>query len=174
MVDAAWLLIAERGLEGMSTREVLARTSAPRGSVYHHFPGGRTELIELAIERAQLWTRVQIEAFPAKTPADVVNGYIEIWRRVLQRSSFELGCAAVGVVTGGHEPGLLDRGAAAFNDAVVALAARYHEVGMKQAEADRLATLLVCAAEGAVVLCRAQRSLDPLTVVAQTLAESVG
>ena len=38
MIEAAWLLIAERGLEGMSTREVLARTGAPRGSVYHHFP----------------------------------------------------------------------------------------------------------------------------------------
>lgn len=38
MIKAAWLLIAERGVEGMSTREVLARTGAPRGSVYHHFP----------------------------------------------------------------------------------------------------------------------------------------
>ena len=33
MIEAAWLMIAERGLEGMSTREVLARTGAPRGSV---------------------------------------------------------------------------------------------------------------------------------------------
>jgi TetR/AcrR family transcriptional regulator, lmrAB and yxaGH operons repressor len=35
MIEAAWLLVAERGLEGMSTREVLARTGAPRG------PAGR-------------------------------------------------------------------------------------------------------------------------------------
>src|ERR1700676_3482193 len=72
MIEAAWLLIAERGLEGMSTREVLARTGAPRGSVYHHFPRGRTELIELAIDHSRQWMQEQIGAIDAKDPDDVV------------------------------------------------------------------------------------------------------
>jgi TetR/AcrR family transcriptional repressor of lmrAB and yxaGH operons len=65
MIEAAWLLIAERGLEGMSTREVLARTGAPRGSVYHYFPRGRAELIEHAIDHARRWMRDQIDAISA-------------------------------------------------------------------------------------------------------------
>jgi AcrR family transcriptional regulator len=48
MIESAWLVVAERGIEGMSTREVLARTGAPRASVYHYFPRGRTELIDRA------------------------------------------------------------------------------------------------------------------------------
>jgi TetR/AcrR family transcriptional regulator, lmrAB and yxaGH operons repressor len=51
--ETAWLLIAERGLEGMSTREVLARTGAPRGSVYHYSPLGRIELIEQAVDHSR-------------------------------------------------------------------------------------------------------------------------
>ena len=170
MINAAWMLIAERGLEGMSTREVLARTGAPRGSVYHYFPRGRNELIELAIERSQEWTRKQISAIPAKNPSDVVTGYIDIWRRVLEGSNFRAGCAAVGVVTGGHDPQILDRGAAAFDAATGALAARFQETGLSEPEATSRATLLVCAAEGAVVLARAHRSIDPLALVAKQLS----
>lgn len=68
MIEAAWLLIAERGLEGMATREVLARTGAPRGSVYHHFPGGRTELIEAAIDHSRAWMQDQIAAIDPVSP----------------------------------------------------------------------------------------------------------
>jgi AcrR family transcriptional regulator len=71
MIEAAWLLIAERGLEGMSTREVLAHTGAPRASVYHYFPRGRTELIEQAIDHSQAWMDEQIGAIQARTPAEV-------------------------------------------------------------------------------------------------------
>src|ERR1700756_1678138 len=88
MIRAAWLLIAERGLEGMSTREVLARTGAPRGSVYHYFPGGRTELIELAMDYSRRWMQDQIDAISAKTPDEVVAGYVDIWRRVVEGTNF--------------------------------------------------------------------------------------
>ena len=104
MIEAAWLLIAERGLEGMSTREVLARTGAPRGSVYHHFPRGRTELIELAIDHSRQWMQEQIGAIDAKIPDDVVAGYLGIWRRVVEGTDFRAGCAVTGAVTGDTSP----------------------------------------------------------------------
>jgi TetR/AcrR family transcriptional repressor of lmrAB and yxaGH operons len=171
MIEAAWLLIAERGLEGMSTREVLARTGAPRGSVYHYFPRGRAELIELAIDRARRWMRNEIDAIRAESPDDVVAGYIDIWRRVLVATSFQAGCAAVGVVTGGHDSDVLDRAAAAFSDAVEALADQFQRAGLTAAEAARRATLLICAAEGAVILARAQRTTEPLALITGQLSE---
>lgn len=170
MIEAAWLLIAERGLEGMSTREVLARTGAPRGSVYHYFPRGRTELIELAIEHSQRWMQGQIEAIEAKNPDEVTTGYVDIWRRVLKATNFHAGCAAVGAVTGGHDPAILDRAATAFKTANDALAARFLQAGLTATEATQRATLLICAAEGAVILARAQRTTEPLTLIAQRLS----
>jgi TetR/AcrR family transcriptional repressor of lmrAB and yxaGH operons len=169
MIEAAWLLIAERGLEGMSTREVLARTGAPRGSVYHYFPRGRTELIEHAIDHSQRWMHAQIDAIQAQTPADVVAGYLDIWRRVLESTDFQAGCAVVGVITGAHDAGLLDRGAAAFNDARDALAAQFQKTGSTATDAAERATLLICAAEGAVLLARARRSIEPLELIAEQL-----
>jgi TetR/AcrR family transcriptional regulator, lmrAB and yxaGH operons repressor len=169
MIEAAWLLIAERGLEGMATREVLARTGAPRGSVYHYFPRGRTELIELAIERSIRWMQGQIAAIAPEHPNDVVRGYLDIWRRVLEATDFQAGCAVAGVVTGGHDANMLDRGAAAFAAASDALANLFQQVGVPAGDAQRRSTLLVCAAEGAVLLARAQRSAEPLTQIAEQL-----
>ncbi|MFF3990431.1 TetR/AcrR family transcriptional regulator [Streptomyces sp. NPDC001797] len=169
MIKAAWLLIAERGLEGMSTREVLARTGAPRGSVYHHFPRGRAELIELAIEHSQQWMQDQIDAIHAQTPQDVVTGYVDIWRGVVEGTDFRAGCAMAGATTGGHDPSILDRAEAAFNATGDALAARFEQVGLAPAEAARRAALLVIAAEGAVILARARRNSEPLALVATQL-----
>ena len=38
-------LLATKGVEGTSFAEVLEATDSPRGSVYHHFPGGKPELL---------------------------------------------------------------------------------------------------------------------------------
>jgi AcrR family transcriptional regulator len=170
MIEAAWLLIAERGLEGMSTREVLARTGAPRGSVYHYFPRGRTELIEYAIEHSRVWMDEQIAAIQARTPAEVVSGYIDIWRRILEVTSFRAGCAVTGVITGAHDPDLLDRASAAFAAATDALAAQFQKAGVPETDAAQRAALLIIAAEGAVIIARAQRGIEPLLLVAGQFA----
>lgn len=172
MIEAAWLLIAERGLEGMATREVLARTGAPRGSVYHHFPRGRTELIEAAIDRSIGWMSEQIAAITPTRPADVTRGYLDIWRRILEATNFKAGCAVAGVVIAGFDPDMLDRGAAAFAASTEGLVGLFGHVGVKPADAQQRATLLVCAAEGAVLLARAQRSIEPLTRIANQLAST--
>src|SRR5271170_1925396 len=137
MIEAAWLLIAERGLEGMATREVLARTGAPRGSVYHHFPRGRTELIEAAIDRSIEWMSEQIAAITPKRPADVTRGYLDIWRRILEATDFKAGCAVAGVVIGGNDPNMLTRAAAAYAASTDSLAELFSQVGVKPADAQQ-------------------------------------
>ncbi|MBV8292866.1 MAG: TetR/AcrR family transcriptional regulator, partial [Mycobacterium sp.] len=45
-------LLRERGAGGVTVDAVLSRSQAPRGSVYHHFPGGRSEIISDALKLA--------------------------------------------------------------------------------------------------------------------------
>ena len=45
MIVGAARLLAERGLQETSFSEVLQRTGAPRGSIYHHFPEGKDQLV---------------------------------------------------------------------------------------------------------------------------------
>ena len=52
MVVSAALLIRERGAHATAISDVLEHSGAPRGSAYHYFPGGRTQLLGEAIEYA--------------------------------------------------------------------------------------------------------------------------
>ncbi|MGO4757142.1 TetR family transcriptional regulator, partial [Streptomyces sp. 2MCAF27] len=46
MVLSAAELLREYGAGATSIDRVLVHSGAPRGSVYHHFPGGRAQLID--------------------------------------------------------------------------------------------------------------------------------
>ena len=41
LLNGARQLLAEKGYAGMELRDVAERGQAPRGSIYHHFPGGK-------------------------------------------------------------------------------------------------------------------------------------
>jgi hypothetical protein len=109
---------------------------------------------------------------PGPDPAEAVTGYLDIWRRILEAGGFRADCAVTGVITGAHEQGLLDRTAAAFTDATDALAAQFRKVEVPEADAAHRAALLIIAAEGAVLLARAQRSTEPLLLVAEQFTNS--
>src|SRR5205823_1729107 len=50
MLDAAEALLRERGLAGAGIQQVVARSGAPIGSVYHFFPRGKTQLVAEALQ----------------------------------------------------------------------------------------------------------------------------
>src|SRR5918995_78876 len=52
MIESAAVLFRERGVHGTSFSDVLEHSGAPRGSIYHHFPGGKTELAAEAVRWA--------------------------------------------------------------------------------------------------------------------------
>jgi AcrR family transcriptional regulator len=55
MVNGAARLLAQKGLQGASFAEVLELTGAPRGSVYHHFPHGKDEMVAAAAAAGNAW-----------------------------------------------------------------------------------------------------------------------
>jgi AcrR family transcriptional regulator len=50
LLKGARQLLAEKGYAGMELRDVAERGEAPRGSIYHHFPGGKAQLAREAAE----------------------------------------------------------------------------------------------------------------------------
>ena len=52
MIASAIRLFSEHGLTATSVRDVVEHAGAPRGSVYHHFPGGKDQLAQEAVQSA--------------------------------------------------------------------------------------------------------------------------
>ena len=65
MLISAAEVLRERGAAGVTIDEVLTRSGAPRGSVYHHFPEGRNQILTEALQFAgEAITEVIDEAAP--------------------------------------------------------------------------------------------------------------
>jgi AcrR family transcriptional regulator len=171
MIWSAALLMRERGVEATSFSEVLAHSGAPRGSIYHHFPGGKAQLIEEATRYAGEFTASGIAAALAEDdPVAAVRRFAKTWIRTLRDSDFAAGCPVVAASLEG-DAGARDAAAAAFASWVELLAGGL-EAHVDSAErAGSLATLVVASIEGAVVMARAQRSSKPLQQVTAELEQ---
>jgi len=171
MIEGAIQLLATRGVHGASLLKVLEHTGAPRGSVYHHFPGGKEELILAALDStAQRHDRF-VDRFRGTSAEEITAGYLELWRRILVRSRLESGCAILAVTVSVPAGPLLDRAGTIFRTSERHLVDLYEEVGVLRSAAERFVIFLVASAEGAVVLSRAQQDIEPFEVVADQLIE---
>lgn len=175
MIESAALLFRERGVDGTSFSDVLEHSGAPRGSVYHHFAGGKTQLAEETIR----WAGDFMIAGTAATlrendPVAAIGVLRRQWTHVLRSTDYAAGCTIVaGALEGEHEPTVRDAAGAVFREWEDVLAGALRERGVPAARARSLATLLLASIEGAIVLSRAQRSTRPLGRVASELERQV-
>jgi AcrR family transcriptional regulator len=172
MVHSAAYLFRERGFSGTAFSDVIAHSGAPRGSIYHHFPGGKLELAEAAVRYTGDFLAAGVRAATRDDdPVAAVRAFVGWWRRVLVKSDFQAGCPIVAVTV---ESQLAEAAADAFRRWQDALAAGLVAAGATPVRAARLATLVVAAVEGATLLCRAGRRLDPLDDVIAELEDLIG
>ncbi len=174
MITSAALLLREHGVSGTTIPRVLEHSNGPRGSVRHHFPGGRTELITEALT----WAGALVTDFLARkraagaSAAEVFGLLCDFYAEQLTSTDYAAGCPvgaaaqesfddpAVGPVLAR----ILDAWTAALTESLVA-------AGHAEPEAGDLALLCVCSLEGAVLVARVQRSTRPIdTVRARLLA----
>ena len=142
---------------------------APRGSIYHHFPEGKDQLIDAAIELAGDRALGVLDAVEGAPPIEVTRYFLDLWRQVLVRSNLRAGCAVLAVTVATDSPDLLDHAASIFRAWRARLAELYVTGGLEHAAAARLAVTVVAASEGAVVVSRAERSLEPFELVVEQL-----
>ena len=171
MIEGAIQLLATLGVHGASLLKVLEHTGAPRGSVYHHFPGGKEELILTALDLTGQRHDRFVDRFRGTSAEEITAGYLELWRRILVRSRLESGCPILAVTVSVSAGPLLDRAGEIFRTSQRHLVDLYEEVGVLRSAAERFVIFLVASAEGAVVLARAQQDIEPFEVVADQLIE---
>lgn len=173
MVEGAMAMLGRRGLQATSFSEVLAATGAPRGSLYHHFPDGKNQLVAAAVDRAGEVLADAMQVVSGQPAEAVVARFLAVWRMVLTRSQCEAGCAVLAVTVASDSAELLSHATSVFRLWRERLAELLRQGGLPAAQARSFATVLIASAEGAVVLSRADQSMEPFETVAQQLMEQV-
>jgi TetR/AcrR family transcriptional regulator, lmrAB and yxaGH operons repressor len=157
-------LMRRRGISGIGLREIVTHAGAARGSLQTYFPRGKNQLVEEAI-------RYAVREYPsgygpairtAETVGDAVRIMLDPWRRLMIEFDFDAGCPVTPVLIDGIVDEHLREVAIASFDAWTASVQNVFFVAFDFDEADAaaLATGLVSAIEGAVLLSRARHNLD--------------
>ncbi len=170
MVRSAASLISTKGVSATSFSDVLADSGAPRGSIYHHFPEGKEQLATEAIR----WTSDRVVAYlragTETTPASVLARFIGLWRQVVVTSNAASGCVVAGVALDtGAEDDLMEVARATFRSWVTVLADQLEQAGIPSQRARGISLATLAGMEGALILCRAEGSVQPLDDIAEEL-----
>jgi AcrR family transcriptional regulator len=173
MVVSTLALLREQGLTGTSVRGVVAHSGAPQGSVYHYFPGGKVELVEAALDLGGAAVSGIIDRLSDDgDPRLALSAVVDLFRQLLEWSEFQGGCAVAAVAgemdsTEGRR--LAARANRVFTDWCAGISRGLVAQGIDSARANSLAALAISALEGALLLCRAKGSIEPLNDVAAEL-----
>jgi TetR/AcrR family transcriptional regulator, lmrAB and yxaGH operons repressor len=165
-------LIRQQGVAATGVLQVLAEAHAPRGSLYHHFPGGKSQLVTEALQlNADQVTEALhdvVDRAPEATSAIVE--YANLLASELENSGFQSGCPIATAVLelGATDDAVAEIGEQAFDAWSQLIAKELRRSGVD--DADGLALLCVAALEGALILARAKRDAAPLHQVARVLS----
>ena len=97
MIAGALDLLSRRGLQSTSFAEVTQATHTPRGSIYHHFPGGKQELVLEALDANARDFVTHVEQVPRQTPEEFAATLVTHLRHYIVESNYSAGCAAAAV-----------------------------------------------------------------------------
>ncbi|WP_445161567.1 TetR/AcrR family transcriptional regulator [Mycobacterium sp. Dal123C01] len=176
MIAAARRLFRAHGYSGTALSDVVTESSAPRGSLYFHFPGGKEELAtEVALmHAADGIAHLNRAAGNTTTAAELIAAFLGRPRDELIASDYREGCAVAPIVIE-STPGsvaLTDTTRRGFQDLISTLAARLAEKDIPEDRAGQLAINAVSAMEGALILGRVLRSPEPFDAAIAELTTS--
>ena len=171
MLISAAEVMRERGAAGVTIDEVLARSGAPRGSVYYHFPDGRNQLLTEALQFAGDTITAVIDDAAEQGYIVLVRRFVEFWERTLIESDFTAGCPVVAAAIGSSDdvPALTAIASNILDRWRDALTRAFTADGFDATDAVSLAWTSIASLEGAVVLCRSAKSVDPLRAVVEQI-----
>jgi AcrR family transcriptional regulator len=163
LLTATEEMLREAGMSGSGIKEIVARSGAPIGSLYHFFPGGKSQLVGEAL-RIHSGRVVQLlgRFFDGKqSAATAVRSLFNTAADVFVSSGADKGCA-IGAVTldlTSSDSATATLCRRSFDDWVAAIAP--HLPFADDRTRRSFAVTVVATLEGAFVLSRAARSGQP-------------
>ncbi|MFC1474345.1 TetR/AcrR family transcriptional regulator [Rhodococcus qingshengii] len=175
LIKSAIDLVRERGVAGTGITELLEHSNTARRSIYMHFPRGKTELIEESTRTAgQIMGSILAHYTSGENPAESLRNFIEMWKSALVASDFTAGCPIVAAALAGPSAASAPEVAAdVFRHWENLLTEQLQRADVDEGTARSLATMAVCAVEGAVIVAISSRSVIPLDQVGTHLSELV-
>jgi TetR/AcrR family transcriptional repressor of lmrAB and yxaGH operons len=173
ILDTAARLFQQQGYHATGLNQIVTEASAPKGTLYFHFPGGKEQLAaETIIRSADHWGLLIDDALAQAddltAAAEALTGLLAT---MLEQSGFRSGCplATVALDTASDSDQIRAACARGYQHWIEMIAARLRHYGVPAAQVPALATFTLSSIEGAILLARVQHDTAPLHQAAQHL-----
>ncbi|MFI6977570.1 TetR/AcrR family transcriptional regulator [Embleya sp. NPDC050154] len=167
-------LFQRQGYSGTGLNQVLADSNAPKGSLYFHFPGGKEQLAAEAITRSggEVGERLAAVVRAARGPRDALAGIAALFADNLTTTDFHSGCpiATVALEASADSEPIRASCDQAYASWLAGLSRALGHWGVAEPETEPLATLILSALQGAILLAKVRRD----GTVLHTLGEQLG
>ncbi len=166
------MLFRRNGYAATGTNEIVAVSGAPKGSLYHYFPGGKTEIAAEAVTYAGGVVSATLKALTAEHPsaAAAIRAYGALLAGWFAKSGYREGCPIATTILelAPATEAVTAAGRAVYQDWVDVFAAALLRDGAEPVRASSLARTAIAAFQGALILARTAQNE---TVVVEATAE---
>ncbi len=169
LIRGALELLGERGYGETDLRQAAVRGEAPRGSIYHHFPGGKADLVRAAVDgRADVLAALIERSLADQGVLPTLDLLAQALSGSEDREPARIGCSIAALALAPpEETELHATAAAAFSRLERLLGDALIREGVDAPQAPAVAALIVATAEGALIRARA---FEDRGAIAESLA----
>ncbi len=165
-----------QGYTATGLTQILVESGAPKGSFYFHFPRGKAQLAEQAIDQYVASRMDVLERISAETVGNApefINRLFDAFAADMVASDFQYGCLMQNLANElpALDADLTERIARGFADSTEAVAAHFRNCGFDAARASSTAAALVAALEGARTIARLERTPAVFQALADVSAQ---
>jgi AcrR family transcriptional regulator len=177
ILESSGELFRRQGYMGTGVKQIIEEAGAPFGSLYHFFPGGKSELGAETIRRSGFLYGLLVPEYvgPEVGLADGVRAFFAGAGNTLVDTDYADACpiATVALEVSSVDEELREACAEVFDAWIEGGVHRFAEAGLGPERARALVIRMIAALEGAFVLGRALRSTEPLAAAGEGIAAAI-
>jgi AcrR family transcriptional regulator len=170
-------LFRRQGYTGTGMKQIAAEASAPFGSVYHFFPGGKEQLgVETIRTSGRMYTQLFASvALQAPDVLSAVHSFFAGAGETLRETDYADACPIATValeVASTNEP-LRIATADVFEEWIEGATEYFAFAGIVRPRARELGLAMLSLLEGAFIFCRAMRTTEPMEIAGDAAVVAV-
>ena len=174
IINAAVTLFRRQGYSATGLNDIVEESGAPKGSLYHYFPAGKSSIAVAALEEAGRRVIETVAQLARETPStgELIRGHARLLAGWMRKSGFRDGCPITTVLLelAPKDRAVAQAGRQAYAARLAVLTDKLVADGFPAERAERLAGLCVSAIQGALIQARVERRGAPIETAADELA----
>lgn len=174
IVQTAAILFRKQGFAATGVNQIVEISGAPKGSLYHHFPGGKEAIGEAAV----MWASERVKhtlsmlAHEVSGPGELIRRYALLLGGWMEKSSFKDGCpiSTTLLETTPECDGIRGAGETAFAEWALIFSQALEAAQVPPPRARRLASMAIAVIEGSLIQARVAAHQQPMLDAAEEVA----